>query len=299
MAIGVFELENWLKDAAIQGLAGLQQQDDSYFENIAGRMVDLRLSNIARRIRGMIVQKYSADWLPYFSKEIAELFLFVRQFKQYHSLSESQKMGWLQQAGISLKKKDVLALQDPISDYWIVLGQREGEDDRLRWRQTWLWGEGYQDAALILDFAWGGNPFEGAYKVGVALQADLCFYPSPLPQRALLKDVLLKDRPFARLEGQDSISAFTLQYTRALAEAPGVRQIAGLLQEVIPFYQDGVFQCCDQDGYYLTLKVEKTSGWQLVATSAGQGIMLFGLFDGESFEPYSAVANQRIIEIKI
>ena len=174
MSIGVFELENWLKDVATLGLAGLQQQEDSYFENIAGRMVDLRLSNIARRIRGLVNQKHSSDWLPSFSKEVAELYLFVRQFKQYPNLSESQKMGWLQQAGISLKKKDVLELQDPISDYWIVLGQREGEDDRLRWRRTWLWGEGYQDAALILDFAWGGNPFEGEYKVGAALQADLC-----------------------------------------------------------------------------------------------------------------------------
>ena len=146
LQLGISELDNWLLDVMDQGLAVLHQRETDYFENIAARLVDLKLPAIARRIRNLEKNRQVDNWITYWQKEIAELHLFSSHFKQIRNYPLLTQMDLLQQAGLNLKKKEILEGVEPITDYWIVLGQHFGYDEKMNWRRVWLWGEQQQRA---------------------------------------------------------------------------------------------------------------------------------------------------------
>ena len=63
-------------------------------------------------------------------------------------------------SGINFKKEELAGLEG-IKDTWFIIGQTEGTDDsNLFFRRTWIIGKNTQLQGMILDFAWGANPYE-------------------------------------------------------------------------------------------------------------------------------------------
>jgi len=297
MLLAAQELDRWLLDIARQGLAKLQERDTHYFENIAARLVDLKMGTIARRIRSFSSKKNQEQWRQLLSNEIADLYLFTQRFLHIHELQESEQLDLLQQAGWNAPKKDILANQEALEDRWIVLGQAFGMEERIRYRRTWIWGEKTQRAALILDFAWGNQDFEGIFSLGQGFYAKLRFYPGTKSFRALVSDIDLKDQHFARLEGQGDLEAFIFSYAKTLGEMPGLLEFPALLKEVVPFRKADQFFIADKNGYYLPLDLSLTTSWNLLATSGGFPILLFGTWNGQGFKVLSMIQDRRVIDL--
>ncbi|GAB5551888.1 MAG: hypothetical protein Sapg2KO_14790 [Saprospiraceae bacterium] len=295
MLLGVRELEQWILDQAQQGFAQLQKEDTAAFEAIAGRLVDLRLGSIARRIRTLERLRQQEDWLPPVRSTLAELYLFTQRFKKIYQLEPLQRLDLLQEGGVNLPKKDILTSEPAIQDYWLILGVEIGAEEKIRYRRTWLWGESQQKAALILDFAWGSEPFPGHYTVGAAIEAKVIYYPAAVPIRALIEAPQEINRPFTKLEGTTSMSAFSLTYAQVLQRAPGTISYPVLLQNMIPFHQEGQFYLSDTDHYYRPLEVASMQAWRLIALSGGEPISLFATWNGSQFKPLSALVNKRVI----
>ncbi|MEM6378905.1 MAG: hypothetical protein AAF705_11865, partial [Bacteroidota bacterium] len=269
--------------------------DTTTFETIAGRLVDLRLGTIARRIRSLDKLRQQEDWLTPLANILAELYFFTQRFKKIYQLEPMQRLDLLQEGGVNLPKKDILATESSITDYWLVLGLEMGIEERIRYRRTWLWGEAQQKAALILDFAWGNEPFPGHYTVGAALEAKVTYYPAAVPIRALIEALVEKKRPFKRLEGIASLNAFGLTFAKVLHAAPGIISYPVLLQNMVPFYREGQFYFADMEQFFRPLEVETMQGWRLVALSGGEPINLFATWNGTHFKPLSAMVNKRVI----
>jgi hypothetical protein len=297
MQLGIRELEAWLLDTVEQGLAQLPSLSKDAFDDIASRLVDLKLGGIARRIRSFEQLRHEEHWRKLSSSFLAELYFFVQRFQKMDKLPSEQQIDLLLQGGVNLQKKDVITHGEPIDDYWIVLGLEMGIEERIRFRRTWIWGENSQQAALILDFAWGSEPFEGHYVVGAALQAQVIYYPGAHNTRVLIQDPSLKNQPFAQLDGYDSLESFTLHYANLLREAPAIIAYPVLLNQVICFAKEGQFFIVDQDKHYLELDIEDFSGWQLVAASAGYPITAFATYDGFRLKPLSAIVNERVVKL--
>lgn len=297
MQLGIRELEIWLLDLVEQGLAQLPSLSKDVFEDIASRLVDLKLGSIARRIRLFEEARRQENWRENAGNFLAELFYFSRRFQQIDHLPPSQQIDLLLQGGANPTKKDVLAYGEPTEDYWIVLGVELGIEERLRYRRVWLWGEKRQQAALILDFAWGTEPFDGHYVVGAALRATVFYYPGAFNTRSIIQEVNPQDQPFARLDGFDNLESFTLHYAKVLSEAPGTIAWPVLLNEVICFAREGQFLLADQEKNYCELEIESFKGWQLVAISAGYPITIFATYDGFRLKPMSAIVNKRVVNL--
>lgn len=295
MLLGVRELEQWILDQAQQGFAQLQKEEAANFETIAGRLVDLRLGSIARRIRALERLRYEEDWRAPVTAVLAELYLFAQRFKKIYQLAPLQRLDLLQEGGVNLAKKDILATEAAVTDYWLILGLEIGKEEKIRYRRTWLWSENQQQAALILDFAWGSEPFPGHYTVGAAIEAKVTYYPAAIPIRALIEDPQEKNRPFTRLEGISSLTTFGLTYASVLQKAPGLIAYPVLLQEMTPLYQAEQFYLSDKQQYYRPLELAPVQGWRLIALSGGQPISLFATWDGTQFKPLSAMVNKRVI----
>ncbi len=291
MSAGLAELESWLLDLFRQGLATLEGQADTYFNDLAARMVDAKLGTLARRIRQLPLLMNSANWHEKILAELGEIYLLLRAFQRLEQLPEPLQDDLLSLAGVNFKKEDILSLE-AVSDQWLVAGQtEEAEDGNLLARRTWLIGEAAGRTALLLDFSWGGQSFETAFRLGTVLRAEVVFYPSAHPQRAVLKKFEYSEAAFSLRNGFPELAAFADAYAGALAENPWLGRFPAFLEGVVPVFHQKKFVLVDSQRKQLPLDASDDLGWKLVALSCGKPIGVFGTWDGEVFSPLSVVVD--------
>lgn len=291
MAAGLAELESWLLDLFRQGLATLEGQATSYFNDLAARMVDAKLGTLARRLRQLPALMAQPNWHEKILAELGEIYLLLRAFQKLNTLPEPLQDDLLSLAGVNLKTADLLA-QTGVQDDWLVAGQTFEEDDaNLLARRIWLIGEKTGKTALLLDFSWGGAGFETTFKLGTVLRAEVVFYPSAHPQRALLKSFVYTTEPFSLRNGFPSLAAFADAYATALGENPWLGRFPAFLEGVVSIFHQKKFVVVDTNRKQLPLSVDELTGWKLVALGCGRPIGIFGTWDGEIFTTLSVVVE--------
>jgi len=293
---GVRDLERWLEDVAREGLGAWQQRDDTAWEAIATRMTDQKLSGPARRIRRMASLRTQPDWLDQLTWELADLYLFTQAFQQMDEHEDAFQAELLHQAGVNVRKGDLLD-ESGTADYWLVLSRQEGEDENLRYRRVWLWGEQTQRPALLLDFAWGDQSFEHDWRVGAAVEAELIYYPGALPQRAVVKNFSYQQRPFARLEGQVRIADFLRETAQQWARNPWMVTSPALLADVVPVLgENAQLYLKDTEDQLLPL-TDHPASWKLLAAYRSEPMLVFGEWNGQHLQPFMTLANRRIVRL--
>ena len=291
MAAGLAELESWLTDLFRQGLATLEGQASSYWNDLAARLVDAKLGTLARRIRQLPKLMEQANWHEKILSELGDIYLLVKAFQRMEHLPEPLQDDLLGLAGVNFKKEDVLA-QPGFKDTWLVAGQTETtEEGNLLARRTWLMGEKSGRMALLLEFSWGGQGYETTWRMGSVLTGEVAFYPSAYPQRVLLKSFEFTDQPFDVHSGFPALADFAKKYAEALAANPWISQFPAFLENVAPVFQKNKFVLVDNLRKQLPLQTSENDGWKLVAISGGRPLSIFGTWDGEAFMPLSAVVE--------
>lgn len=293
---GIIELKNWLQDLVQHGLAAALAREPDFWEEFAARMVNAKLSGIARRIRSFKNWLQTDNAHERLLSEIGELYLFAKAYEKLDTLPPDLQQEIWTTAGATIKKETVLK-QEPITDQWLVIGQTEGSEDNLRYRRTWLQGIQTHETALLLDFAWRFNDFEGVnWLVGSLLQAEIAFYPGSLHQRALVKDFALIYEPI-ELSGYADWEVFLRQYAAALAQNPWLLNFPCLIDEITPIIQNDQLFLVDFQKNWLSASLSDETKWKMLALSGGHSIQLFGEWDGSTFSPLTAMAFNRIIPL--
>jgi hypothetical protein len=296
MVQGMEELERWLGDAIRQGLGSLEGQINDQLERFAARMVDAKLSGIGRRVRSWKYLAGTTGWQDALLAEMADLFLLVRAFRQSDQLPEPLVQDLLQAAGASLRKDEVLQGQ-PVPGVWTVMGLVEGEEDNLRFRRAWVQDAHSGRFALLLDFAWGDQPFEHQWTLGQEFDGNLFYYPSAYPQRALAGEINLKKIQDPLPLGIDAFDELLREYAEALARQPWLSRYPAFLQNVRPFRQNNRWGLVDSRSYFLPLSCSDETGWNLLSLSGGEGLDLFGEWNGATFSPLSSLSSGRWIAL--
>lgn len=289
VSAGVQDLRLWLEDRVRQGFATLPQASYQTWDTIAARMVDAQAPGLARHLRdlGSVIHSGSG-WCDRVLERCGRLYLLLEGFERFDTLPSAVQSDLRTQIGWSLNQDDV-RLGDAQSDLWFVVGQQMQEEERLKTRRTWLYGLGSQKFALLLDFAHGQQSFEQSLLPGSCLEAELAFYPSAFPLRALVK-TRQEAVPLAKAPpGEESLVAAIAAYSQALARCPWIERFPLLLQTVIPQQSDISWLIQDQQGVRLPLstRLEAHQGWQLLALSGGYPLTLFGEWDGTALLPLS------------
>jgi hypothetical protein len=188
---GVAELVLFLKDLVRAGLLNLPGKGASFFEKTAARMVDAKAPGLAAWVK-----EYNK--LPYFDAPrlhdealalSARIWLLLESFQNLDQLPEPVRedvrtlIGWT-------KKRQTL-LEDPavetVEDDWLVVGKQVKTEEDLIEMRHWLYGCVTGRTALLLDFAHKTNPMEPPVLVGSVVKAELAYFPSNLPNRAIPK----------------------------------------------------------------------------------------------------------------
>jgi hypothetical protein len=281
---GLDTLDLWLSDLIRNGLASVETQPFTFWEQQAARMVDAQAPGIAARLRRMAgIPNASPDWPERLLAELGRLALLMRAFRRLDALAPPLREDVRAAVGWTLKQEEVIERGDTVTDTWHVLGQHVTTEGRLRTQRAWLQGARSGRHALILQFAVGAGQFETTLVPGTTLGAALAFWPSAYPLRALIHERWSVDVLLA-LSGPDTLPIFLDGVAAAMACQPWLERFPAALRQVTPIPADtGTWHIRDREGNAVPLV--KGEHWLLLALSGGAPVDLFGEWDGETLLP--------------
>lgn len=315
---GMDELELWLHDLMRQGIADVLNNPARFWETTAARMVDAQVPGAARLIHEIAALPIAApDRAVKILHLLARLHLLVEGYKRIDTLPPALQADVRQMAGWTQNQEELLR-HEGVRDRWCVIGQYSQDDtitsigvaQRLRMQRTWLWGIQSRQSALILDFAHGKQPLDTSLIPGSCVDAELVYYPSNVPLRALVKSrsgavscnvFQSADTPNAHnthpqpAAGYATIAEAITAYAGTLARFPWLEQFPFVLQAVIPVQSHDTWIVRDLSGHMVPLSPRFQHLWKMLAVSGGHPIALAGEWDGESLLPLGAWSAGRFV----
>ncbi|HMA33778.1 MAG TPA: SWIM zinc finger family protein [Chloroflexia bacterium] len=295
VAAGLADLARWLRDIVRHGLAETQAQPYRFWDTPAARLVDAQAPGVARLVRDLAGIPASGEgWPDRLLEQLGKLHLLLEGFQRLDTLPPAAQADIRTLIGWTQAQEELLAAPGT-RDRWLILGQQLEEDGKLRVQRTWLWGAETERGALVLDFAHGNSPLDKSLVPGTALDADLVFYPSAYPLRALVGTRHAVATPVAHLPGYPTISAALDAYATALSQNPWVDLLPLALEAVVPARLDDRWALHDTAGHLLPLPATYDRGWHLLALSGGHPVTVFGEWDGDVLRPLSVWAAGRFV----
>jgi hypothetical protein len=300
VAAGLQELSSWLRDQLREGLSGAPARAPAAFERMAARMVDAQAPGVARRLRAMGGTPASGEgWQGRLLEQLARLHLLAEGYARINAKGKRQKVKGESDVFTPEERADLRAAigftqsQEDLlrgagrRDRWRILGRRVEDEERLKIQRTWLWGESCAAPALLLDFSAAGQPLDRSLIPGGQIDAELAFFPSAAPLRALVQQ---RHGPAESLPGLPAldIAAALGTYAAALARCPWLEHYPLCLGPVTLAPDGAGWLICDAAGRALPLAPQFGRAWELVARSGGRPFDLCGEWDGDVLTPLSA-----------
>lgn len=199
---GLDELDLWITDRINRGLAGFMNEAAQQCRMVAQRLVDAKAPGIATRIDSLPSELFA---LPERVRPdaiidaLGSLHLLADAYRRQDKLPEALRhdvrrlVGWTQERQALLEDD---AAPRATSTWSVIATYSEIQPDKLRRIETWLAGQKAGNAvyATLIDFVAvgtgaGGSPF----MPGEAFSAELVYYPSAVPLRAVIANRIETD----------------------------------------------------------------------------------------------------------
>lgn len=296
MRIGANEIIVWLADVVNNGITTLYNQPEEFWESISKRMVDAQLSGISNRLKH-VKNAIAQEEEEYIIDAISEIYLLAKALSKLEALPEEMALSLLKAGGYNITKKQ-LVNAELIADDWLVLGVVHGEEDRIRYRRTWIQGQRTKFMGQILDYAWGKQDFMQNWQSGRMFRADVRIFPGAYKLRVAVEAHTHSPQMFNSFAAYPSLDGFLKAYTMAIAANPVLFRFPVSLKEVTVQLKDQEVYIVDKSHHTIHCICSENAKWGLLAAAAGQEIQLFGEWDGSKLSPLSLISNQRFIKIK-
>ena len=293
---GVQDLQIWLQDLIRQGLTSVSTESYKFWEQPAARMVDAQAPSLARQLRDIpSVIASGAGWQERLLQKLGKLHLLLEGFQRLDDLPMGiqadirTQIGWTQNQAELTESGNEKNSNHLVQDVWLVMGQQVETEDRLRVSRTWLWGQSSDRYALYLQFAHGTQPFEHNFMLGISLEAELAFFESAYPLRAIITNRQSSLSPISILDNarSETIDLAIASYSNALVQNPWLERFPFTLQQVIPVHKEGKWFIRDRAANLLPISSRFERGWTLLALSGGHPVTIFGEWNGNDFYPLS------------
>ena len=289
---GLDDLDRWLLDQLDGGLAGFPKVAAERCRLLARRLVDAKAASLASRVEMLpttlfgLPEALRGDFLV---EKLGELHLMAEAYRRQDALPPALKADIRLAIGWTLTREALLAEPEApkARGIWMVLATvNEIQPDRLRRLETWLArlgdGEGPRFAVLIDFVPAAAGAVKGTYSAGEIFEADLVFYPSAAPLRAVIARQLDSAAPGGRWPSPpDDVAAALDGYEASLAARPWLGDW--------PIGIRGAVVARDDDGFVLSedsgaLRLHSENEDALLPLLGLSGIDAFGLWDGRHLD---------------
>jgi hypothetical protein len=292
---GLGRLDLWLNDLVRNGLASVETQPATFWENQAAQMVDAQAPGVATRIRHMAsIPNSSPDWPEKLLAQLGRLALLTEAFRQGEQLEPALQEDVRQLIGWTLDQEEVATRGERVTDKWLILGQicYEEEFRQQKTQRTWLLGTQTGRTALLLQFSVARTPFPEVFPLGVCQEAEVVFWPSAHPQRGRIearRGELTAVR--GTLPGVITVEAYLACVATALSRQPWLERFLCTLQNVVPICNTAGNQWYIRDSGGAVLPLARGDHWKLLALSGGASVDFAGEWDGEALLPLGVMAG--------
>ena len=232
MLAGLDDLDTWLSDQVLHGMANFVAQTAQVCRTITQRLVDAKASGLAGRLDALPTRLFTLPGPARPSaaiRELGQVHLISEAYRRASELPELLAADARQAVGWSVTREALLG--DPeavrVDGKWRVFAViSEAQPDRLRRVETWLWrqsgADGAPQCAVLIDFVPISGGAVGGYLVGDQIEAALSFYRSTIPLRAQIAELKTgaeqSKEPFVLPNG--TLGASYAMYEHALAQLP-------------------------------------------------------------------------------
>lgn len=289
---GIEGLDRFLTDLVKNGLGGLEGQPPSFWEAQAARLVDAQAPGLATRVRRLGTLASGEDWPRRMLDQMGRLALLAEAFRKLPSLPPALAFDVRALVGFAMREEDVLAQGERVSDAWLVVGQVVDDDERVRVQRSWLVGRTSQRVAMVLQFAVGTARFAEAVLPGTEMIAEIAYYPSAAPDRALIASREGEPRPISGALPGERVTELLDRFARELAQQPFRERTGVVVTGVVPAVDAaGGAWLIDEGG--VGLRLATADPWTLPALSGGAPIEVAGEWDGAQLTPLGAGAEGR------
>ena len=281
---GAAELELLLKDLLRGGFLSIPEKGTAFFEKTAARMVDAKATGLANQVKGFTkINFYSGNaWHSEVLTQAAETFLLLESFKNIDKQTPSVQEDIRSLVGWNQKKNELLDTEnfDKVKDNWLVLARSTEQEDDLTIQKHWLLGSETGRYALILDFGYKNTAIPTLLVTGTLTQAELVFYPSNMPFRAVIKNqgsnttqINLSVSPLPNwTKAQET-------FVEKLSLFPWADELPMFLSQLTLIMHENVWFLRDTEGYLMPInpKMSFEKILQLLALTGGKAVDMFVL----------------------
>jgi hypothetical protein len=292
---GLEELLLWIKDLVRNGILNIPEKGAAYWESMAKRMVDAQAPGLANMIRSISnINFYSEGWQNEFLEQLLKIYLLISGYKHIEELDLDQQNDIRTLIGFTQSQEELKA-QDGLRDEWFVLSKQVTQEDQLTTERNWLYGINTKRYALVLQFAVRGQVIEITFTPGTTIDAELVFYKSTLPLRALVKQQH-GIKAALLVQGFKNWKAVSARETEINAANPFINEHPFLLDGLKPVHYNNEWWLQDEDQKLMRLQKQFPQLWKLLSISGGKPLATAVIGKENEFRPLGVwLQNEYII----
>lgn len=288
---GIGELIAWLKDIVRNGIISMPEKGFAFFENMSKRLVDAQAPGLAGMVRTLGETNFFVEgWPSRFMDQLLRIYMIAEGFKNAASLTELLQQDLKAWIGFTQNQEE-LKEQNGILDTWLVLGKQSSEADGIITEKFWLYGTQTRHYALLLQFIVRGQGVQYSFTPGMFVQAELVYFPSLSPLRALVKKQINTSAVtnFYKYEGWPEVAKTETELSASLPFRTERPFIVGNLKP-IQYNQQWWLQ--DTDNNIMLMKNDYQNIWKLLAISGGQPLDMVVIGKEDQFEPLGVWSHE-------
>lgn len=268
---GIGDLRLWISDIIRNGIISMPEKGAAWFEHIAKRMVDAQAPGLANQVRSLSdTAFYTEGWQSGFMDQLLQRYLLIEGFKNSEAQDSALQQDLRTGIGFTYKQEE-LKDQPGITDDWLVLAKQVTERDNITTERCWLYGTNTNQYALVLQFIARGQIGQLTLSPGMFVNAELIFFPSALPMRALVKQQH-STTSYKTYSGLNNWQEVTESETAAFATLPFRSERPYLVRQLKPVQYKDEWWLQDANGHIMQLKEWHRYIWKLLSISGGAAL---------------------------
>lgn len=270
---GIDELLIWIKDIIRNGILNIPEKNAAFWDGTQKRMIDAQAPGLAAMVRELSdINFYKEGWQSKFIDQLARIYLLVNAYKNIAALNEKLQADIKNLIGFT-QNQDELKSKEGIKDDWFVLGKQSTQEDQLTVERNWLYGINTKKYGLVLQFYVRNQLPAITLTPGIITNAELVFFPSSSPLRALIKQQF-NSKQITTVEGFKNWNEVALEETRLNQSNPFSTKCPFVVHQLKPVQYNNQWCLQDDERRLMYITDGFANIWKLLSISGGKPLSI-------------------------
>ena len=283
---GIAELLVWIKDIVRGGILTMPEKGANFWENMARRMVDAQAGGLAGMVRALATTNFwNEGWQSSFMDKLLQLYLVAESYQHLANINPLLQQDIRTAIGFTTNQEE-LKQQTGVTDTWLVIGKDSRDEQQLTVEQNWLYGIKTNQYALVLQFIARGQFGQLALSPGMYLDAELAYFPSAVPFRAIIKNYnAVRPVDLAAIQSYSGWQQVAGQESDLNSRLPFRSEMPFVVAGLKPVQYQKQWWLQDQEGGLCRIAPAYQNIWQLMAISGGEALTMTVIGKENEFRP--------------